>query len=58
MELRLTARHATFEDYNEKLTLLAALKNRHMYFEFRDMPEVEAEAEIARLENLLEEMSH
>lgn len=58
MELRLTERHATFEDYTEKLTLLAALKNRHMFLELKDIPEVEAKAEIARLEGLLEEMSH
>jgi hypothetical protein len=58
MELRLTESNSTFEDYNEKLVLLAAMKNRHMFLEFKDIPEVEAKAEISRLENLLEEMSH
>ena len=58
MELRLRQSDAGFEDYSEKLSLLAALKNKHMYFELKDIPEVEAQAEIRRLESLLEEMSH
>lgn len=58
MELRLRQSDAGFEDYSEKLSLLAALKNKHMYLELKDIPEVEAQAEIRRLESLLEEMSH
>jgi hypothetical protein len=58
MELRLKSTDEGFEEYNETLFLLAAMKNRHMYLEFRDMPEVEAQAEIARLQSKLEEMSH
>lgn len=58
MELRLNPKDYAFQDYTEKLTLLAAMKNRHMFLEFKDIPEAEAQAEISRLENLLEEMSH
>ena len=58
MELRLKPSDETFHDYQEKLTLLAALKNKHMFLELKDLPEVDCLAEIARLENLLEEMSH
>lgn len=58
MEFRLKPSDPEYEDYNEKLTLLAALKNKHMYAEFRDMPEVEWKAEIARLTDLLLQMSH
>jgi hypothetical protein len=57
MVLILKESDKTFEDYNEKQMLLSALVNRHMFLEFRDMPEVEANAEIARLRGLLEEMA-
>lgn len=58
MNLVLHESDETFERYNELLTLRAALINHHMYFEYREMPEVERKAEIARLESLMEEMSH
>ena len=58
MHITLKSSDPEYEDYSEKLTLLVALKNSHMHPEYRDMPEVERQAEISRLESLLEEMSH
>lgn len=47
-----------FEDYALQLFLRAALINNHMFLEFRDMPTVERDAEIARITEKLAEMSH
>lgn len=47
-----------FEELQEVLFLRAALINNHMFFELRDLPDVERNVEIQRQTERLCEMSH
>jgi hypothetical protein len=58
MRFSLHSSDETFDDYQGKVILLAALKNSHMFLELKDIPEVERKAKIAEIEDEMEQMSH
>lgn len=51
MELRIKPSDDLFEQINELSILISARKNRHLFSEFKDIPEVENNAEISALES-------
>jgi hypothetical protein len=56
MELRIMPSDELFEEIDTISFLISAMTNRHMFPEFRDMPQLEAEVEIARLKNRFMEL--
>ncbi len=58
MELRITAKDEMFEEVNEISFLISVYKNPQLFWGAQDIPEAERLAEIARLEDLFEQLMH
>ncbi len=57
MELRIKPSDELFEQINELSILISARKNKHLFSEFRDVPEVENSTEISILESKFIELT-
>lgn len=58
MELRVLPSDPVFAEVNRVADWIAKLKNAHLFWDLREMPEIERRVNIKDLEDLFAEMTH